>query len=584
MTAARAGARLGGRYRLTERLAFGGMGEVWQGVDEVLGRAVAVKILRPELARDDAFRRRFREEARTAGGLYHPGIAAVYDYGEGAPVPPATPAGSPTGRDGFGDADSDWSRGDEVSYLVMELVPGKPLSGILADSGPLLPIRALDLVAQAARALHAAHQRGVVHRDVKPANLMVTPDQRVKVTDFGIARPQDHEPLTATGQVMGTAHYLAPELARGQLATPLSDVYALGVVAYECVAGHRPFEGDNQVAVATAHLSEDPPPLPDSLPPDLRRVIMTAMQKDPSYRFVSAEAFAEVCDLVRFRLAAGDPPPVWAVRGPVPGVGAGGPPTPGGRGRATSGPTPGYAATTAYPGADGPGGGRMAGPGGNGHYGRTGYPSGETPYGPGYGPGGPVTPGGPATPGRPGQPGRPGSTGTAALPLDAYGHGMSGGDGPRSGSGSDGRRRQPRRKVLSGPLLALLALVALVAVGAAVQLLSRNDSTAGNPTVPSAPTVEPTTSTGGAAVPTASIPSESSSSRSSYPQYPSSARSRSFVPSVTATVTTTVTTTHSPSTTTTTGPTSPPPSSSSTPPISASGGPNPPGPPGPPLP
>jgi serine/threonine protein kinase len=351
----RPGMRLGGRYRLTARLAFGGMGEVWSGVDEVLGRAVAVKILRPELARDDAFRRRFREEARTAGGLSHPGIAAVYDYGEGAPSPPATsrggqdglvgsgdqspgdprPGRSGSGGNGVGDSggnylgqgdhgphEPDWTSGDDVAYLVMELVPGKPLSAILAESGPLQSVRTLELVAQAARALHAAHQRGVVHRDVKPANLMVTPEGRVKVTDFGIARPQDHEPLTATGQVMGTAHYLAPELARGHLATALSDVYALGVVAYECVAGHRPFEGDNQVAVATAHLSETPPPLPDLLPPDVRRVIMTAMQKEPGHRFTTADAFAEVLDLVRFRLLADDPPPVWATRGPVPGVGA----------------------------------------------------------------------------------------------------------------------------------------------------------------------------------------------------------------------------------------------------------------------
>lgn len=335
MTATRTGTRLGGRYRLTERLAFGGMGEVWAGVDEVLGRAVAVKILRPELARDDAFRRRFREEARTAGGLSHPGIAAVYDYGEG---PPAQPPGSyepggnqPEADDGDGTAypgatgynqhEPDWTSGNDVAYLVMELVPGKPLSAILSESGPLPPVRALELVAQTGRALHAAHQRGIVHRDVKPANLMVTPEGRVKVTDFGIARPQDHEPLTATGQVMGTAHYLAPELARGHLATALSDVYALGVVAYECVAGRRPFEGDNQVAVATAHLSEEPPPLPGALPADVRRVITTAMQKEPDFRFSNADAFAEVLDFVRFRILANDPLPVWASQGPVPGVG-----------------------------------------------------------------------------------------------------------------------------------------------------------------------------------------------------------------------------------------------------------------------
>ena len=152
----------------------------------------------------------------------------------------------------------------------MELVPGEALSAILAREGALGTDRTLDIVAQAARALHAAHERGVIHRDVKPGNLLVTPDGRVKVTDFGIARPDDHEPLTATGQVMGTAHYLAPELARGRAATPASDIYSLGVVAYECLAGRRPFEGDDQIGVATAHLSEEPPPLPATISPEVR--------------------------------------------------------------------------------------------------------------------------------------------------------------------------------------------------------------------------------------------------------------------------------------------------------------------------
>lgn len=297
MTSPRPGSRLGGRYRLTERLAFGGMGEVWKGVDEVLGRDVAIKILRPDLAGDNAFQRRFREEARTAGGLSHPGIAAVYDYGESPLAPPIS--------EDDGDAPPDT---DDISYLVMELVPGEALSVALSQEGSLDVDRTLDLVAQTARALHVAHLRGVVHRDVKPANLMVTPDRRVKVTDFGIARPQDHEPLTATGQVMGTAHYLAPELARGLDATPLSDVYALGVVAYECLAGRRPFEGDNQVAVATAHLSEPPPPLPETLQPEVRRIVELAMNKDPEQRFRGANAFAAALESARYRQLAGLPP------------------------------------------------------------------------------------------------------------------------------------------------------------------------------------------------------------------------------------------------------------------------------------
>ncbi|MFN8080812.1 MAG: protein kinase [Kineosporiaceae bacterium] len=275
----RAGTRINGRYRLSERIAVGGMGEVWRATDEGLGRSVAVKILRAELAEDEAFRKRFRAEARTAASLPHNGIAAVFDYGE-----------TTVGPDGVSPS-ADPVQGDGIAYLVMELVPGEPLSAMLTR-GALGIERTLTLLAQAARALHAAHVKGVIHRDVKPANLMVTPEGRVKVTDFGIARPVDHEPLTMTGQVMGTAHYLAPELARGLDASPLSDVYALGVVAYECLAGHRPFEGDNQVLVATAHLSQQPPPLPGTIPPDVVAAVDAAMEKDPADRVRSAEAFA----------------------------------------------------------------------------------------------------------------------------------------------------------------------------------------------------------------------------------------------------------------------------------------------------
>ena len=294
--------RLGGRYRLSDRIAFGGMGEVWRALDEVLGRKVAVKILRPELAYDDNFRRRFRAEARTAGALSHPGIAAVYDYGEGPVLPAEGPAQPITpSTPGHGAL-----TGDEVAYLVMELVPGEPLSAMLSR-GALGVDATLDVVAQSARALHAAHERGVVHRDVKPANLLVTPDGVVKVTDFGIARPRDHEPLTMTGQVMGTAHYLAPELARGREATPLSDVYALGVVMYECLAGRRPFEGDNQVAVATAHLAEPPPPLPTTLPEDVRELVDMAMEKDTEHRIRSAKDFAHELEVGLLRKERAQP-------------------------------------------------------------------------------------------------------------------------------------------------------------------------------------------------------------------------------------------------------------------------------------
>jgi serine/threonine protein kinase len=297
------GLRLGERYVLKERLAVGGMGEVWSAMDEVLNRPVAVKVLRNDLAPDSAFQARFRAEARTAAALSHGGIAAVYDYGE--------MLGS--------------------AYLVMELVPGEALSAMISREGALGTDRTLQIVAQSARALHAAHQHGVIHRDIKPANLMITPELRVKVTDFGIARPRDHEPLTATGQVMGTAHYLAPELARGEIASPLSDVYALGVVAYECLAGWRPFDGDNQVAVATAHLQDEPPPLPATIPGPVRAIVMQAMAKNPAERPQGANALAAMMEDLRLRgLANGaqakvvhsDPDHVWPTDAVTPPRGA----------------------------------------------------------------------------------------------------------------------------------------------------------------------------------------------------------------------------------------------------------------------
>jgi serine/threonine-protein kinase len=264
----RAGTVLGGRYALIERIAIGGMGEVWRGVDTEMDRPVAVKVLRDDLDGDGPFLARFREEARTARMLDHPGIAATYDFRE--------------------------EQG--LAYLVMELVPGQSLATILARDGALGTGRTVNLLAQTARALHAAHERGVVHRDVKPANILVTPDERACVTDFGIARPEDHEPLTATGQVMGTAHYLAPEVAQGQTATASSDVYALGVVAYECLAGRRPFEGVNQVAVATAHLHDQPPPLPETIPLGVRSLVAQVMAKEPANRPASALALAEALE------------------------------------------------------------------------------------------------------------------------------------------------------------------------------------------------------------------------------------------------------------------------------------------------
>ncbi len=239
---AQQGSVLGGRYALIEHLASGGMGDVWRASDGVLDRVVAVKVLKPELFEDPAFRERFRREARHAGSLSHPGIAAVFDYGEEA----------------------------RSAYLVMELIPGEPLSTVLARRGALPAEAVTSLLRQAAAALGAAHHAGIVHRDVKPGNLLVQPNGQVKITDFGIARALGASTLTLHGHVLGTAAYLSPEQAAGRTATAASDVYSLGVVAYEALTGRPPFEGE-AVSVALAHTQQAPPPLPATVPPSAAR-------------------------------------------------------------------------------------------------------------------------------------------------------------------------------------------------------------------------------------------------------------------------------------------------------------------------
>ncbi len=252
-------ALLAGRYRLVRRLACGGMGQVWRAADEVLGRPVAVKLLSSEFAEDRAFLDRFRTEARRSATLSHPGIASVFDYGE---IEEPNP----------------------TAYLVMELVEGAPLSAVLARQRRLDPERVLDVVAQAALALGAAHQAGVVHRDVKPSNLLIRRDGVVKVTDFGIARMIGEAPRSEIGLVVGTAAYLSPEQVARRPVTPASDVYALGVVAYECLAGRRPFTGEHPVALALAHQRHRPPPLPADAPEPVRALVEQAMAKDARTR------------------------------------------------------------------------------------------------------------------------------------------------------------------------------------------------------------------------------------------------------------------------------------------------------------
>ena len=261
----------GHRYALVSRIATGGMGEVWRATDTVLSRPVAVKVLKPEYADDALFRTRFETEARHAGSLHHPGIASVFDFGEASPVDGST---SPR------------------PFLVMELVEGQPLSNLLRPDAPMDPAVVRDLLGQAAEALGAAHATGIVHRDVKPGNLMVTPDRRTKVTDFGIARAAEGMSLTETGQVLGTPAYISPEQAEGKRATAASDVYALGVVAFECLAGRKPFLADTPVATAIAHLRQPVPDLPDHVPADLAAVVRRSMAKDPAERYADGAAFA----------------------------------------------------------------------------------------------------------------------------------------------------------------------------------------------------------------------------------------------------------------------------------------------------
>ncbi|SEF30222.1 serine/threonine protein kinase [Amycolatopsis pretoriensis] len=270
------GQLLAERYKLTSRIAVGGMGEVWQASDTRLDRTVAVKILKAELSGDAEFLHRFRTEARMTASLNHPGIAAVHDYGETV-------------------FDGDLS----IAYLVMELVDGDPLAGLLAKHGRLSAEFTLDMLEQAGNALQAAHEQGLVHRDVKPGNILVTSAGQVKITDFGVAKAADAAPVTRSGMVMGTAHYIAPEQALGHPAEPASDVYSLAVCGYECLAGHRPFLSENAVTVAMMHIRDIAPPLPPDVPPAARAVIEATLVKDPRQRYNSGGEFAAAVAAVR---------------------------------------------------------------------------------------------------------------------------------------------------------------------------------------------------------------------------------------------------------------------------------------------
>ncbi|GAA1722899.1 hypothetical protein GCM10009809_18440 [Isoptericola hypogeus] len=269
------GLALGDRYRLTRRIAIGGMGEVWVADDTYLGREIAVKVLREEYTGNEDFLRRLRTEARNSAALSHPNIAQMYDYGE---------------QDGAG-------------FLVMELVLGEPLADLLEREPVVAPRKLLPILAATSRGLHHAHLAKVVHRDVKPGNILLEHGGGVKITDFGVSIAANQAPMTATGMVMGTAQYLSPEQAVGQAATAASDLYALGVVAYEATAGRRPFTGSTPVDIAVAHVNSIVPPLPSHVHPGLASLIERMLEKDPGKRPSSAAALADELDVLAREIA-----------------------------------------------------------------------------------------------------------------------------------------------------------------------------------------------------------------------------------------------------------------------------------------
>jgi eukaryotic-like serine/threonine-protein kinase len=286
-----AGAVLGGRYVLDEQIGSGGYGEVWRATDTVLSRPVAIKLLHPVYTQRSEALARFRAEARHAGGLSHENIAQVFDYREPADGQPP--------------------------YLVMELVDGPSLETVLAD-GPLDGSRTMDMLAQAAAGLQAAHAAGMIHRDIKPANLLIALGGTVKITDFGIAHTIGSAPVTASGELVGTPGYLAPERAMGEQATPASDLYSLGMVAYECLAGTPPFRG-TALEVALAHRDRPLPPLPPTVDAPVRALVMRLTAKDPARRLDSAAEVAVWAGLLRDGVGVAalqawpDPPPAAGV-------------------------------------------------------------------------------------------------------------------------------------------------------------------------------------------------------------------------------------------------------------------------------
>jgi serine/threonine-protein kinase len=268
-----------GRYRVKARVGSGGMADVFRAEDLQLGRDVAVKLLHERFAADEEFRERFRREASAAGGLQHPNVVGVYDRGE-------------------------WNG---TSYIAMEYLPGRTLKAIVDEEAPLDPARAIDIAAQVLRAARFAHKRGVIHRDLKPHNVIIDEEGRAKVTDFGIAQAGTSE-MTETGAIMGTAQYLSPEQAQGQPCGAPSDLYSIGVLLYELLTGRVPFDGESAVSIAMKQVNEAPVPpsaYNPAVPPSLEHVVLRAMEKDPARRFADADEMLAALEAARAALPLG---------------------------------------------------------------------------------------------------------------------------------------------------------------------------------------------------------------------------------------------------------------------------------------
>src|SRR4051794_10702423 len=277
MTDVAQGTLVDDRYRVQRRIGSGGMADVYLADDAQLGREVALKVLHRRFSRDREFVERFRREASAAAGLQHPNVVSVFDRGEY----------------------------DGTYYIAMEYLPGRTLKDVIREEAPLDQLRAIAYGIQILQAAAFAHRRGVIHRDFKPHNVMVGPDDRLKVTDFGIARAGASE-MTETGSIMGTAQYLSPEQAQGQRVGTASDLYSIGVMLYEMLAGRVPFTGDSAVSIALKHVSESPQRLRELRPdvhPRLEQAIGRALLKDPAQRYASADEFIAALEQARAALA-----------------------------------------------------------------------------------------------------------------------------------------------------------------------------------------------------------------------------------------------------------------------------------------